>query len=120
MAVISGTASNSGFNGQLNDRLNDRLNNRLNRRQALALAAGAAAAGPASVLAQAGFATRPVRIVVPFAAGGATDVVARILGGRMAPQPGQTVGVGNKPRAAGLIGGGEGGRPAPPSGRAHG
>ena len=58
MAVISGTASNSGFNGQLNDRLNDRLNNRLNRRQALALAAGAVAAGPGSVLAQAGFATR--------------------------------------------------------------
>src|SRR5258708_721589 len=83
MAVISGTASNSGFNGQLNDRLNDRLNNRLNRRQALALAAGAAAAGPASVLAQAGFATRPVRIVVPFAAGGATDVIARVPGGRM-------------------------------------
>ena len=105
MAVISGTASNSGFNGQLNDRLNDRLNNRLNRRQALALAAGAVAAGPASVLAQAGFATRPVRIVVPFAAGGATDVIARILGERMAQQLGQTVVVDNKPGAAGLIGG---------------
>ena len=68
MAVISGTASNSGFNG----RLNDRLNGRLNRRQALALAAGAAAAGPGSVLAQAGFATRgpcasscPLRQAVP-------------------------------------------------------
>ncbi|WP_373807163.1 Bug family tripartite tricarboxylate transporter substrate binding protein, partial [Delftia acidovorans] len=105
MAVISGTASNSGFNGQLNDRLNDRLNNRLNRRQALALAAAAAAGGPASVLAQAGFATRPVRIVVPFAAGGATDVIARILGERMAQQLGQTVVVDNKPGAAGLIGG---------------
>lgn len=109
MAVISGTASNSGFNGQLNDRLedrmDDRLNNRLNRRQALALAAGAVAAGPASVLAQAGFATRSVRIVVPFAAGGATDVIARILGERMAQQLGQTVVVDNKPGAAGLIGG---------------
>src|SRR5256885_3048844 len=102
MAVISGTASNSGFNGQLNDRLNDRLNNRLNRRQALALAAGAAAAGPASVLAQAGFATRPVRIVVPFAAGGATDAISRIPGERLAPHLGPTAGGGNKPRAAGL------------------
>src|SRR5256885_10049406 len=106
MAVISGTASNSGFNGQLNDRLNDRLNNRLNRRQALALAAGAAAAGPASVLAQAGFATRPVRIVVPFAAGGAPHAIVRLLGERLAPQPGPTPGGGHQPRAAGLIGGG--------------
>ncbi|MDC5529830.1 tripartite tricarboxylate transporter substrate-binding protein, partial [Acinetobacter baumannii] len=103
MAVISGTASNSGFNGQLNDRIedrmDDRLDTRLKRRQALALAAGAVAAGPASVLAQAGFATRPVRIVVPFAAGGATDVIARILGERMAQQLGQTVVVDNKPGA---------------------
>ena len=75
------------------------------RRQALALAAGVVAAGPACVRAQTGFATRPVRIVVPFAAGGATDTIARILGERMARQLGQTVVVDNKPGAAGLIGG---------------
>jgi tripartite-type tricarboxylate transporter receptor subunit TctC len=93
MAVIPERAAGSGFNG------------RGSRRQALALAAGALVAGPGSVLAQAGFATRPVRIVVPFAAGGATDVIARVLGERMAQQLGQTVVVDNKPGAAGLIGG---------------
>lgn len=75
------------------------------RRQALALAAGVVAAGPVGVLAQAGWASRPVRIVVPFAAGGATDTIARILGEHMARQLGQTVVVDNKPGAAGLIGG---------------
>ncbi|WP_446661743.1 Bug family tripartite tricarboxylate transporter substrate binding protein, partial [Diaphorobacter nitroreducens] len=52
-----------------------------------------------------GFATRPVRVVVPFAAGGATDVIARILGERMAQRFGQSVVVDNKPGAAGLIAG---------------
>ena len=78
---------------------------RCSRRQLLALAAGAAAAGPLAVQAQASFATRPVRVVVPFAAGGATDVIARVLGERMAQRVGQSVVVDNKPGAAGLIAG---------------
>lgn len=73
------------------------------RRQLLALAAGAAAAGP--LRAQPGFATRPVRIVVPFAAGGATDVITRVLGERMAQTFGQAVVADNKPGAAGLLAG---------------
>lgn len=79
-----------------------------NRRHLLALAAATAAAGPLGARAQAaptGFATRPVRMVVPFAAGGATDVIARILGERMAQRFGQSVVVDNKPGAAGLIAG---------------
>lgn len=80
---------------------------RYNRRQLLALAAGAAAASPLTALAQAqtSFATRPVRVVVPFAAGGATDVITRVLGERMAQRFGQAVVVDNKPGAAGLIAG---------------
>ena len=76
-----------------------------NRRHMLALAAAAAAAGPLGARAQASFATRPVRVVVPFAAGGATDVIARVLGERMAQHFGQSVVVDNKPGAAGLIAG---------------
>ncbi|MFZ2391425.1 Bug family tripartite tricarboxylate transporter substrate binding protein, partial [Rhodoferax sp.] len=78
-----------------------------NRRQLLALAASAAAVGPLGAQAQTktSFATRPLRVVVPFAAGGATDVIARVLGERMAQRFGQSVVVDNKPGAAGLIAG---------------
>lgn len=76
-----------------------------NRRQLLAVAASAAAIGPLHAQAQARFATRPVRVVVPFAAGGATDVIARVLGERMAQRFGQPVVVDSKPGAAGLIAG---------------
>ncbi len=76
-----------------------------NRRRMLSLAAAAAAASPLGAWAQAGFATRPVRVVVPFAAGGATDVITRVLGEHMAKRFGQSVVVDNKPGAAGLIAG---------------
>jgi tripartite-type tricarboxylate transporter receptor subunit TctC len=48
--------------------------------------------------------TKPVRIVVPFPAGGTTDVVARILGQRLQETWGQTVIVENKTGAGGNIG----------------
>lgn len=47
---------------------------------------------------------KPIRMVVPFAAGGATDVLARVLGQKMAAGLGQPVIVDNKPGAAGIIG----------------
>ena len=47
--------------------------------------------------------TRPVTLVVPFSAGGPTDVLARTLAGPMAQTLGQSVVVENKPGAGGTI-----------------
>ena len=57
--------------------------------------------------------TRPVTIVVPFAAGGPTDTLARILAERMKDSLGQAVIVENTPGAAGSIGVGRVARAAP-------
>jgi tripartite-type tricarboxylate transporter receptor subunit TctC len=46
---------------------------------------------------------QPVRIVVPFSAGGATDVAARIVGQKLAEEWGATVIIENKPGATGSI-----------------
>jgi tripartite-type tricarboxylate transporter receptor subunit TctC len=60
----------------------------------------------ASTLAQgsAGFPTKPVRLVVPFAAGGPNDVMARVLAQRLTAETGQSFIVDNKAGAGGVIG----------------
>ncbi len=47
---------------------------------------------------------KPLRMIVPFPAGGATDVLARVLGQQMSVSMGQPVLVENRPGAAGIIG----------------
>lgn len=48
--------------------------------------------------------TRPVRLIVPFAAGGGTDTVARMIAQRMTDALGQTVVADNRPAVDGLVG----------------
>ncbi len=48
--------------------------------------------------------TRPIRLVVPFAPGGGSDVVGRIIGVKLTENLGQTVVVDNRPGAASMLG----------------
>jgi tripartite-type tricarboxylate transporter receptor subunit TctC len=67
-------------------------------------AAAVLALAAAGALAQTAYPTRPVRVIVPFAPGGFTDVVARILGQKLSVALGQQVIVENKPGAGSTIG----------------
>jgi tripartite-type tricarboxylate transporter receptor subunit TctC len=69
------------------------------RRSALALLA-VALAGPASAQA---YPTKPITLIVPFAAGGPTDLMARIMGERMSKELGQQIIIDNVTGAAGTI-----------------
>jgi tripartite-type tricarboxylate transporter receptor subunit TctC len=50
------------------------------------------------------FPSKPVRLIVPFVAGGSADVLGRILAQRLAPQYGQQVYVENRPGSGGHVG----------------
>ena len=79
----------------------------MSRRHLLHLVAAAAAACLFNPLAQAqttGYPGKPVRLVVPFPAGGATDLFARSLSQKLGERLGQSVVVDNKPGAGGTLG----------------
>src|SRR5262249_17723135 len=83
-------------------------------RKFLHLAAGAAALPAVSRIARAqAYPTRPISILVPFAPGGPTDTIARMLAERMRTFLGQTIVIENAPGANGSIATGRVARAAP-------
>ena len=52
----------------------------------------------------AAYPTKPIRMIVPYAPGGGSDIVARITGQRMTDTLGQPIIVDNRPGAAGMLG----------------
>ena len=68
------------------------------------VAAVALAAAPLGAMAQAAYPTKPITVIVPFAAGGSTDSLARVLTARMGEALGQTMIVENVGGAGGTIG----------------
>lgn len=66
---------------------------------------GAAVSSSCSVVAQANYPRQAMRWIVPFPAGGGTDVVARLLGQTMSSALGQPLVVDNRPGAGTMIGG---------------
>src|SRR5262245_61361988 len=76
----------------------------LARRKFLHLAAATALPAMSRLARAQTFPTRPITIIVPFAAGGPTDTLARILAERMRASLGQTVVIENAVGAAGSIG----------------
>ena len=57
-----------------------------------------------SAIAAETFPTRPIRLVIPFAPGGGSDVTGRIVGQKLSEQLGQSVIIDNRPGAASMLG----------------
>ena len=72
-------------------------------RRAFVLGAAAAALLPRGAVAQAGFPSRALRIVIGFPPGGGIDILARLMAPKMSERLGQPVVVENRPGANGLI-----------------
>jgi tripartite-type tricarboxylate transporter receptor subunit TctC len=76
------------------------MNFALSRRRTLAALAGALAAPWAA--AQSKWPAKPVRVVVPFGAGGVADLTARAVGQKLSEQLGQAFVIDNRPGAGGV------------------
>lgn len=90
------------------------MTNRITRRGAGALLATLAAPAPLAAQNTAPWPqARPIRFVVPFAPGGTTDIVARILTAEMSRRLGQAIVVENRPGAGATLGTGQVAQAAP-------
>jgi tripartite-type tricarboxylate transporter receptor subunit TctC len=75
----------------------------MNRRRALLMAATASLLA-STAWGQAGYPDRPVKIIVPYAAGVSPDIVARLLAERLGAALGRPVIIDNRPGAGGMLG----------------
>ncbi len=69
-----------------------------------ALVLAAAVLLPQIAAAQSGYPNKPIRVVVPFAAGSTTDIIARAIADKMGQSMGQTLVIDNRGGASGTIG----------------
>lgn len=79
------------------------LHTRITRRTGLKLIAGGAAS--VALPSWAAYPEKAITVVVTFAAGGASDIVARVVGEQLGKKLGQAVVIDNKPGAGGSVGG---------------
>ena len=70
----------------------------------LILVLSCTSAGVAAADAAADYPNRPIRFIIPFVAGGPSDVIARLLGMKLTESWGQTVVVDNRGSAGGILG----------------
>ncbi|MFC6280503.1 MULTISPECIES: tripartite tricarboxylate transporter substrate binding protein [Polaromonas] len=74
------------------------------RRAALACITSLAALTPLMASAQSAYPSKPIRVIVPFAAGSTTDIIARAIADKMGASMGQTLVIDNRGGASGTIG----------------
>ncbi len=86
---------------------------RTDRRRLITGALALSVAGAMSARAQSVYPNRPVRVIVPFAPGGVTDVVARLVSGKIGEQLGRQFYVENIVGGSGNVGMGQAARAAP-------
>lgn len=79
----------------------------IHRRLLIAGAMAASLAAPHTGWAQAPYPSQPIRLIVPFAPGGAVDQTARTIGNALGERLGQAIVVENKPGASGTLGASE-------------
>jgi tripartite-type tricarboxylate transporter receptor subunit TctC len=74
---------------------------------------GFTAAGVEAATADAGYPNRPIRFIVPFAPGGPSDILSRMVGQKLGESMGQTIVVDNRGSVGGLLGFEAGAKAAP-------